>query len=74
MWIRIKTHGLVPEVIVQAKNIVMVAPIIKGGCRVYLDPTVHEVTEFDAVEGMDWFANIMTGPLKSQLVMTDKVV
>jgi hypothetical protein len=55
MWVRIKTHGLVPEILVRAEHIIMVAPIIKGGCRVYLDPTVHEVTEFDSVHTMDEF-------------------
>ena len=55
MWIRIKTHGLVPEVLIREEHIIMVAPIIKGGCRVYLDPAVHEVTEFDSVETMDTF-------------------
>lgn len=60
MWIRLKTHGLVPEVLVDTAHIIMVAPIIKGGCRIYLDPNLHEVTEFDTVASMDQIEDLLT--------------
>ena len=53
MWIRLKLHGPIPEVLVDTTSIVLVTPIIKGGCRVFLDPNKHEVNEFDTVATMD---------------------
>lgn len=52
-WIRFKTNGLVPEVLVQANHIIMIHPLKKGGCRITLDPSIHEVTEFDTPMTMD---------------------
>lgn len=41
-------EGLIREVLVRPQDIIMVTPQLKGGCRIYLDPSLLEVSEFDS--------------------------
>lgn len=45
-FLRIPTKGDVKEVIVQKHHIILVTPMPLGTCKIYLDPAVHEVTDF----------------------------